>query len=73
MPPQRSQSRDYAERSQGKSVQRKQPTLTEVIEKARMYDPKFQQVQKLNDAVARFLAQECNLFTQWKSQALNKW
>ena len=36
--------------------------LTEVIEKSKMYDPKSQRVQQLNDAVARFLAQDMQPF-----------
>ena len=36
--------------------------LTEVIEKAKMYDPKSQRVQELNDPVARFLAQNMQPF-----------
>ena len=52
----------YAELSQGKSLKRKQSMLTEVIKKSKMYDPKFQRVQELNDPVVRFLAQDMQPF-----------
>ena len=52
----------YAERSRGKSVKRKQSTLTKVIEKSKMYDPKSRRVRELNDAVACFLAQDMQPF-----------
>ena len=52
----------YAELSRSKSVKRKQSTLTEVIEKSKMYDSKSQRVRELNDAVARFLAQDMQPF-----------
>ena len=55
----------YAEMTratQGKGIKRKQPTLVDVIEKAKRYDPKSQKVWELNRAVACFLAWDMQPF-----------
>ena len=52
----------YAKLSRGKTIIKKQPTLTEVIEKSKMYDPKSKRVRDLNDSVAHFLAQDMQPF-----------
>ena len=48
--------------SHGKTKREVQPTLTQVIEKGKKYDPKSQRVQELNRAIARYIAKDMQPF-----------
>ena len=53
---------EMARGTRGKGIKRKQPTLLDIIEKSRRYDPKSQRVRELNRAVACFIARDMQPF-----------